>query len=173
LSLFTKQTKIYDGGIFYKFGVFTILSFLGLSLAAYSQDLNKNDSDQFHISKQNHIFEVPPQGHLYAGILDTQAVLSFCVVAVQGVHQTHIAQSNTASNLSSTEKHQAQDIIWKVFPLMIAFGVWSTLVTGCWNTNPKIREETVTQQIPTALLGAAIGLLLFFVSLFVAATIDR
>ena len=67
---------------------------------------------------------------------------------------------------------QAQDIVWKALPLMIGFGSWLMLVTQPKRTNPKAPERTVTEQIPTLLLGVAIGLLLFFASLFVASGLD-
>ena len=66
----------------------------------------------------------------------------------------------------------AQDIIWRVMPLMIAFGVWLMQVMLPPNTNPKSHDRTATEQIQVLLLGVAIGLLLFFASLFVASGID-
>ena len=83
-----------------------------------------------------------------------------------------ICEAASASRRRCIMQTQAQDIVWQALPLMIAFGSWSTLAIQRRRTNPTSRERTVTEQIPTLLLGVAIGLLLFFASLFVASGID-
>jgi hypothetical protein len=55
---------------------------------------------------------------------------------------------------------------------MIASGVWIVQATQLLRTNPKFHNRTATEQIQVLLLGVAIGLHLFFVSLFVVSGID-
>jgi len=66
----------------------------------------------------------------------------------------------------------AQDIVWRMWPLMIVALVWITSVKMCLRQKTTDHAQMVTRQIQAALLGVLLSLLLLSFLLLIASIID-